>query len=146
MATFDKTTIANQTGWQNGVTVKSWTLDFDEMTTKEGLASTDDIRLIAIPTGTAMIFFASTTEVNRILAGTSGTIDIGIDGGVEIDGAVDIKVTAGTITLNDTNAAPVLYTNTSGATTYVTVEPTSHADVTDHGKVTVTLVYAKVSN
>ena len=98
MATFDKTTIANQTGWQNGVTVKSWTLDLKEIKANEGMVSTDDLRLIAVPTGTAMLFFASTTEVNRILAGTSGTIDIGIDGGVEIDGAVDIKVTAGTIT------------------------------------------------
>lgn len=147
MATFDFTKIANSTAWNNGIQTKSWTLDMQNDPGMSALASTDDIRLMAIPTGTAVVFFGSTIEVNRIFAGSStGVVDLGIDGGAEVDGACDIKVAAGTITLNDTNAAPVLYSNTSGSTTYLTIEPTWGGTHTDNGKITVTVFFAKVSN
>jgi hypothetical protein len=149
MATFDLTKMANSTGFQNGINTYTWTIDMNDTSVFGAnlMASTDDIRLLEVKAGESLVFFGSTIEVNRIFAGSStAVVDFGIDGGAEFDGAVDIKVTAGTITLNDTNAAPVLYTNSGGTSTYVTIEPTYGGTHTDHGKITVTAFIAKVSN
>lgn len=145
MATFDKTTSAIQTAWNNGLQVKSWTIDIDDMINNEGLVTLDDIRLMAVPDGQGLVCVAGTVEVVRAATGTTCTVDFGINGGVEFDGATSVKSTAGTIALFDTYAAPVLYSNTSGATTYVTLEPTLDT-VTDGGKVTVTMAFFKVGN
>ena len=147
MANFDATKFGNVSGWQNGMQTRSWTLDMNDATVFPALATADDIQLMAIPTGSAIVFFGSTIEVNRIFVGdNTASVDLGITGGTEVDGACDIKVTAGTITLNDTAAAPVLYSNTSGSTTYLTIEPNWGGTHTDNGKITVTVFFAKVSN
>lgn len=146
MANFDKTTVANQAGWQGQVQVKSWTIDVEDMLNKEGFASTDDIQLLEIKAGQCLVGMAGTLTTERDITGTAAVVDIGIGGGQEFASAQSYDATAGTTAAMDVLAAgagPIYYVNSGTTSVYLTVEPTL-TNVTDAGKITVTLAYVLV--
>ena len=148
MATFDYTTAANQTAWNNEVKVRSWTIDFEDLINVNGMVTTgaDQVRLLKIPAGATATLLAGTVRVDRIYAGTSATVDIGVTGDDTWTANVDTKVAAGTIVQLSTNAAPVL-TAEGVSDVYLTAELTEGAaDTTDGGKVTITLCYFMANN
>lgn len=141
MATFDFTTVGSPTAWDSGVQTKSWTIDIADLKINKGLVTTDYVRLMAIPTGSGIQVICGNVYVNTLYAGTSCAIDLGINGGVEFTADYDCKVATGTRAALSTNAAAVLYSNTSGSTTYITAKIKLGATDTTAGKVTFTLTY-----
>lgn len=141
MANFDFTGVGSPTAWNAGVQTRSWTIDVADLKINKGLVTTDAVQLMAIPTGSGIQVLCGNVFVNTIYAGTSCAVDLGIDKGAEFTADYDCKVATGTRAALSTNAAPVIYSNTSGSTTYVTAEIKLGATDTTTGKVTFTLTF-----